>query len=304
MASQAKLKKSEYQIDLQADNVTQVLNDRFATQVVDWTIKEGVGQGGVSEFRWEAEEKELLEKIFSHPKDVGLEIPMRDSKFRKFVHSIIANGLNSSDVALFRKFKYRLPLRALGLAHELSDFNFKKELHDAILFSKTTLQPGFYMLEATLEPKEYSARIKFDSTAHYSKGSGTEHYPMRAQSGVMVKRLLWLTADAQLSFKIALPEDRLLNKADITHFRIVRLTRNFFLSRLYKKLGLTFDLSRAPRLSDSQISAQWQQYDRLFHPEYRHLTLHQSAGTKTASVRTSSPNEQLQEILRLLARQR
>lgn len=304
MPSEAKIKKSEYQLDVHPDNFTQVLNDRFATKVVDWTIKENVGQGAVSEFQWGPEEKELLEKIFSHPKDVGIELPMRDSKFRKFVYSIIHNGLNSTDVALFQKFKYRLPLKALGLAHDLPDFNFKKEIHHSSLNSKAVLQHGYYMLEATLKPREYSARIKLDSTASYNKGGGTDHYALRVQSGVMTKRLLWLQADARLSFNIDLPVDRLINKADITHFRLVRLTRNFFLSRLYKKLGLTFDLNRAPRLSEPQFAEQWKRYDRLFHPNYMHLASNQRTGFEATPSRVSSPNAQLQEILRLLARQR
>jgi hypothetical protein len=304
MRPEANIKKNEYQIDVHADNVAKVLNDRFATQVIDWTLKERVDQGAVSEFRWGAEEKELLEKIFSHPKEVGFELPMRDSKFRKFVYSIINNGLNSTDVALFQKFKYRLPLKALGLAHDISDFNFKKEIHHSSLNSKVALQSGYYMLEATLKPREYSARIKFDSTASYIKGGGTDHYALRVQSGVMTKRLLWLKTDARLSFNIDLPVDRLINKADITHFRIVRLTRNFFLSRLYKKLGLSFDLNRAPRLSETQFAEQWQRYDRLFHPSHMHLASNQRAGVKPTPSRVSSPNAQLQEILRLLARQR
>jgi hypothetical protein len=304
MSTPLKSRKSEHSIELQPENVKQVLNDRFAAQVVDWTLKEGVGQGAVSEFHWGAEEKELLEKIFSDPKDMGLDLPMRDSKFRTFVRSIINNGLNSTDVALFQKFKYRLPLKALGLAHDLSDFNFKKESKDSRLSSKALFQQGYYMLEATVEPKKYSARIKLDTTATYVQQGGAAHYPLQCQSAVMTKRLLWLKSDARLSLKIELPEDRLINKAEITHFRIARLTRNFFLSRLYKKLGLVFDVNLASGLSETQLSGQWQQYDKLFKPEYRHSALHQGVGGKAEPLRLSSPNEQLQEILRLLARKR
>jgi hypothetical protein len=304
MSTPLKNRKSEHLIDLQPENVKQVLNDRFAARVVDWTLKEDVSQGTAAEFHWGEEEKELLAKIFSHPEDVGLDLPMRDSKFRKFVQSIIDNGLNSADVALFGRFKYRLPLKALGLAHDLSDFNFKKESQDSRLTSKTVFQHGYYMLEATIEPRKYSARIKLNTTANYVQQGGSAHYPLQCQSAVMTKRLLWLKSDARLSLKIELPEDRLINKADIAHFRIARLTRNFFLSRMYKKLGLVFDVNHAPRLPETQLSGQWQQYDRLFQPEYRHLALNQSVGVNTAPIRRSCPNEQLQEILRLLARKR
>ncbi len=160
------------------------------------------------------------------------------------------------------------------------------------------------MLEATLEPRKYSARIKLDTTASYIQRGGSVHYPLPCRSAVMAKRLLWLQADAHLSVKIELPDALLINRTDITHFRIARLTRNFFLSRLYKKLGLTFDVNQAHQLPDTHLTGQWQQYDRLFQPTHRHLGLHQIVGAKTPPIRMLDPNEQLQDILRLLAQQR
>ncbi len=308
MPSRSRTASVDLVTDVRPDNVTQTLNERLAGKVIDWALKNRVDEGNVAEFRWDVEDKALLQKIFDDPKKVGLAEPMRDTKFRRFVQSIIQNGLNSTDVALFQRFKHRLPLRSLGLAHDLNDFTYAKRDGQAVLTSKTAFQQGYYMLEATIDPSQFSARIQVDAHADYLKAQGgtrpnshrQDDYPLRAKSATMGKRLLWLKRNADLTISISTPASSSVSKGDITHLRIARLTRNFFLSRLYKKIGLPFDLKNAPKVSDTKLAEQWQQYEQRFTPQTAHMT----NGVLRSVAVTPSANEQLQEILRLLAARR
>jgi hypothetical protein len=231
-------------------------------------------------------------------------LPMKDTKFRRFVQSIIQNGLNSTDVSLFQRFKHRLPLRSLGLAHELTDFSFSKEGRDSRLSSKNKLQQGFYMFEISVEPRQFSARIQLDTTATYPKRGGFDHYPLRAKSATVAKRLLWLKKDADVQVAIITPEGVAVNKNDLTHFRLARLTRTFFLSRLFKKLGKPFDINLAGRVTDEALAVHWENYEHVFSQTYRQAVSRDSSGLSQAPTTTASPNAQLQEILRLLAAKR
>jgi hypothetical protein len=302
--SRSKNTLADSSVELNPSNVKQTLNDRLAAKVIDWALKNRVDQGNVAEFRWNLEDKALLQQIFADPKAVGLDLPMKDSKFRRFVQSIIQNGLNSTDVELFQRFKHRLPLRSLGLAHDLTDFSFIKEAGDGKLQSKNKLQHGFYMLEISVEPRQFSARIQIETTATYAKRGGSEHYPLRAKSATVTKRLVWLKRDADLEATISTPDGAAINKADVTYFRLARLTRNFFLSRLYKKLGKSFDMKQANRITDDVLASQWQHYERLFSHSYLQTLSAGSHGLNRVLAKTPSPNEQLQEILRLLAAKR
>jgi hypothetical protein len=291
-------------IDVRPSNVTQILNDRLTGKVIDWVFKNRVDHGNVAEFRWDLEDKALLQKIFANPKTVGLDLPMQDSKFRRFVQSIIQNGLNSTDVELFQRFKHRLPLRSLGLAHELSDFSFSKSDSGCRLASKNLCQSGFYMLEVCIDPRQYSARIQIEATARYVKRGGVKKYPLRAKSDTVAKRLLWLKHDANLELIISTPDQAPLTKRDFTHFRLARLTRNFFLSRLYKKLGKSFDVKRAERVTDEALEEQWKLYQQLFTQANAQAVSRSKHTLARATTKVTSPQAQLREILRLLAARR
>jgi hypothetical protein len=299
-----KTTRKDLNVETNLKDIKQTLNDRFAAKVIDWTFKSRLDEGKVAEFRWNLEDKALLQQIFADPKAAGLDLPMKDTKFRRFVQSIIQNGLNSTDVSLFQRYKHRLPLRSLGLAYELTDFSFSKEGRDGRLSSKNKLQQGFYMLEISADPRQFSARIQLDTTATYAKREGVDHYPLRAKSATVAKRLLWLKHDADLQIAISTPEGVNVNKSDLTHFRLARLTRNFFLSRLFKKLGKPFDIKQAERVTDEALTGLWQDYEHVFSRTYMQSLARNSSGLSRAPTTTASPNVQLQEILRLLAAKR
>jgi hypothetical protein len=76
------------------------------------------------------------------------------------------------------------------------------------------------------------------------------------------------------------------------------------LSRLYKKLGKPFDMKQADRITDDVLASQWQHYERLFSQSYMQTLSRGSSSLNRAPTKTPSPNQQLQEILRLLAAKR
>jgi hypothetical protein len=103
---------------------------------------------------------------------------------------------------------------------------------------------------------------------------------------------------------ISTPDGVTANKTDLTHFRLARLTRNFFLSRLFKKLGKPFDIKQAERVTDEALAAHWEDYEHVFSQTYRQAVSRNSQGLSRAPTTTASPSAQLQEILRLLAAKR
>lgn len=304
MLTKTKTANPDQLIELHSSNVKQLLNDRLTGKVIDWVFKNRVDQGKVAEFHWDLEDKALLQKIFSNPKAMGLDLPMQDAKFRRFVQSIIQNGLNSTDVELFQRFKHSLPLRSLGLVHDLRDFGFSKDGEVGRLEAKNTLQNGFYMLEICVDPRQFNARIQIETTANYTKPSDLEQFPLRAKSATVAKRLLWLKRDARVQMTISAPGSVPVSRKYLKDFRIVRLTRPFFLSRLYKKLGKSFDVKRAMHVTDVELLAQWQLYEQLFSRTALQTSSSSGHVLARASFKQKSSREKLQEILRLLAAKR
>jgi hypothetical protein len=283
-------------------------NDYFVAKVVDWAIKNHVDEGRPANFKWDLEDKQVLTKIFENPKTSGINLPMRDSKFKHFVYSIIQNGLNTDDVNLFHRYKDRLPLRSLGLAYEANDFVMTKSRVE----SKANLSAGFYMLEIQLDPKAYSANIQIDCMASYSHDElrdedesdidqNTDIFKLRAKSSTMTKRLLWLSHDADIKIQIKSPRSDIQAESDVSYLRFARLTKNFFLSRLFKKIGKPYDINKHSKISDTVLSKYWEQYDSLFQPVSMMIQPGTNVSQFIRSRSVPSPDEQMQRILKLLS---
>lgn len=226
------------------------------TKVIDWILKNKVDQGVPSNFKWSREDKELLKQVLLDPKHVPADFPLDDPKFKRFFQSVIDNGLNTDDVRLFHRYKNKLPLRALGLAYDLSDFN----LGAKGLVSNKKLDAGFYMLEVIVSPKTYSSRLPIVLTETRQKDKELESFSLIAQAEKMTKRLIKLENDVSLKILV----DSSWQPMDIKQFKLVKLTRNFFLSRINKKLGKDFSLSSIDTVSDVQLRRLWTQYDQIF----------------------------------------
>lgn len=281
--------------------LTTKLNDYFVAKVVDWTIKNHVDTGRPSEFKWDLEDKQLLTKIFEDPKSNGLNLPMKDAKFKRFVYSIIQNGLNTADVNMFVRYKDKLPLRSLGLAYDINDF----VKTTSGLNSKLMLNAGFYMLEIIVEPNSYSSNIQVECIANYSNDNKLnkkklDTFKLRAKSEAISKRLVWLENDANVSLDISSSKSIIDSKKDVTYLRFARLTKNFFLSRLFKKIGKEYDISKHSKLSVQSIRNLWDQYDLIFKPVVQGITPYSQFVFPNVNSSIPSPDEQMKRILKLI----
>lgn len=273
------------------------INDRFATKVVDWVFRNQVDSGRPAEFRWEPDDQRALERIFTDPRQPSLKQPMKDSKFKRFVMSIIRNGLNTADVEMFVRYQDKLPLRSLGLVYDRGDF----EITGKQVRTKRKIRAGFYMLEVNLSPAQFSSQIVADCSVKYVSGSNgtssvtTEDFPFRVKSGALCKRMLWLSADAELEINSNID----LGASAVRNLRLGRLTRNFFLSRLYKKLGMSFNVKKDSTMSDSQIKALWERYCAIFNPRSNPQERYQYFLSSGEALNIPSIEEQLRQLRRL-----
>lgn len=280
--------------------LTTKINDYFAAKVVDWSIK-NIEKGRDTQFKWDLEDKQFLTKVFENPKTSGIDLPMKDTKFKRFVFSIIENGLSSGDVTMFQRYKNKLPLRSLGLAYDTNDFLLTKNS----IRSKSLLSAGFYMLEIQLDPTAYSANIQLDCVASYTGDSNqsdvdADTFKLRAKSETLTKRLIWLRHDATVSLEIKSQQSEVHPKSDLTHLRFARLTKSFFLSRLFKKIGKDYDVDKHSAMSKSLLIKHWHQYDALFKPHAVSKDMRVHIGQSTLGRSVQSSDEQMKRILELI----
>ena len=266
----------------------------YATpKVIDWVLKNKVDQGATSSFNWSDKDKQLLKSILLDPKVAPADLPLSDLKYKKFFQSVIDNGFNADDVRLFHRYKNKLPLRALGLVYDLSDFSVDLEE----IVSNNKIDAGFYMLEVMISPKSYSSRLPFILSEAPRKGKVAASFLLYAQAEKVAKRLIKLDDDASLVIKL----DPSWNAKDIKHFKLAKLTRNFFLSRLYKKQGIDFHLQSKAEVSDTQLLKSWKQYDQIFTREInRQQVSYDVAIAKEEKKSTPSAVDQMRNLIRSL----
>lgn len=262
-----------------------IIKDYAISKVTDWVIKNKVDQGAPAKFEWTAEEKAMLTKILLNPNTAPSELPIDDPRYRRFFESIIENGLNTDDVKLFQKYKNKLPLRALGVVYDLRDFR----QHKSELVSNRNIDAGYYMMEITISPKEYRSRLNIQLVASGSGDLIDRSFTLLAMPERVAKRMIKLDQEVQLKFKT----NEHWRYADIKHFRLARLSRSFFLSRLYRKLGLVPEKDAIAKVSSRQFEQLWTKYDQVFESgkDARERVWHENI---LNSERTSMPSAQAQ----------
>lgn len=258
-------------------------------KVIDWALRERVTEGRFSAFRWGQQEQALLNQIIENPKAAGLNLPIQDSKFKRFFKSIAENGLNTLDVQMFYRYRDRLPLRQLQWEFKKEDFAFTKNK----LTSKEEIPAGYYMLEVGIRTNVFSSQLHFDlqTPAIHSK---KQTYELRVRSNRICKRLIYI--DKTTKLEAALSEQ--IGADHIYHLRLARLTKNFFMSRMMNKIGKQFDVKGHENISQEEFEVLWNRYDSLFQKnknplaDYRHHIQHVEAR------RIPSREEQLANLRR------
>lgn len=275
-----------------SSDVKNIISDYASNKVVDWVLKNKVDQGKQANFKWSDADKALLKSVLLDPDNAPSGLPVDDQKFKRFFQTIIDNGLNTDDVRLFERYKSRLPLRALGLAYELSDFKFSTQG----IVSTKKIDAGFYMLEITISPKSYSSRLPINLVQSNTKEKSPTSFVLFAQAEKISKRLIKLNDDASLT----LVAEAGWHPKDIKHFKLAKLTRNFFLSRIYKKLGKDFKFNNTV-ITNDQLEILWDQYDQIFikQNELNYSDYH-SAIVQQEKKSIPNPTEQMRNLIRSL----
>jgi hypothetical protein len=85
-------------------------------------------------------------------------------------------------------------------------------------------------------------------------------FPLNVQSGSLAKRLVRLSKDAVLSLELAADS----SAQDLAIFRLIKVSKKFFISRIYKKLGKSLTLAQLDVLSEQEFEEGWQDYKAVF----------------------------------------
>jgi hypothetical protein len=246
---------------LAADKILkEFINNYAINKVIDWRLKSKLDEGHWTEFKWSPQDKNILQEIVNNREASAEIVELNDKKFKNFIDSIIQNGLNSDDLILYQRFKYRLPLRAFGLIYDLNDFHFQSE-H---LISKIMIDSGFYMIEIEYSPKVYRSNIPVVLTSTHPGVENKQEFKMIARHGKISKRLIKMTEDCDLTIYI----DQLRTADEIFKLRIVRLNKNFFTSRMLKKLGQPQEFDKVQNISDFKFNKLWLDYNSIFMSQF------------------------------------
>lgn len=241
---------------------TEKVNDYIVPKVINWILKDKVDKGNKSSFKWSEQDKKVLRKTLLEPDGEANLNPVFDKKLHRFISSIIENGLNTDDVAMFQRYKDKLPLRALGLAYGLEDF----DIDENKIASTKSIVAGYYMLEILIKTKKYNSQLPIAVTIEDSKNNEkmqmTHSLSMTAKSETLAKRLIWLDRDS----RITITGGSVWDAQDITFLKFAKLTKNFFVSRMLKKLGKTYSMQRYENINKLELDTLWAQYQLAVNP--------------------------------------
>lgn len=241
------------------------LFSRVISKVDDWSVQTEIEQQDFAQFMWSPSDKKILKDLLLNTKNQETKSLFLDLKFKSFVHSVIENGLNTDDMKLYQQFKHRLPLRALGLAYDQDDLS----ISTASIRTKQPIRAGFYMLEVQIESEVFRSKIPLNlltaksvvkqdkSPQELDEGLS---FPLNVQTGSLAKRLVHLNTDTVLSIELATE----CSSEDLSLFRLIKVSKKFFVSRIYKKLGKSLTLAQLNTMSDTQFEEGWLDYKTIF----------------------------------------
>jgi hypothetical protein len=268
------------------------LADKFhnyiVSKVIDWAISDQSNKGRFSAFKWGPEDQKLLSQIIENPKNAGLNLPIQDSKFKRFFQSIAENGLNTLDVKMFYRYRDRLPLRQLQWEFKKEDFAFTKQK----LISKEEIPAGYYMLEVGINTSSFSSQLSFDLNTNGIKK--TQVFELKARSHRICKRLIYLESNSKLAANLS----EQIQPNNIYHLRLARLTKNFFMSRLMNKIGQEFKIKHHEDVSQDEFEIMWSRYDNIFKKSKNLLSDYQHHIRHVEGRRIPSKEEQLANLAR------
>jgi hypothetical protein len=224
------------------------------SSVIDWAVGiKSYKKIGNPTLEWDSQQRKFLDNLLAHNPDFLDQPLFKNSYLKKYILKVIKNGLSKEDVETFYKNRDQFPLNLLGL--EIGLLNFV-EKNKGQLISTAKVDSGFYMLEAMLSSEHLVNVEQLVISAHDSN----HQFEIKTIKNRVFKRLIYLPSDTKLSIK-GIPK---LNYSDLSQFKLVPITRNFFLSRLLKKLGKTITTKKMASMTDAELLNLWTEYDALF----------------------------------------
>lgn len=276
---------------------TEKVNEYMVSKVIDWVLKDKVDSGRESSFKWSEQDKKVLRKALLEPNSDTNSSPIRDKKLQRFINSIIENGLNTDDVVMFQRYKDKLPLRALGLAYGIEDF----DVADTEIVSNKSIVAGYYMLEILVKTKIYTSQLPINVTVEYTESRAqkgtTPLFSMTAKSETLSKRLIMLSHDG----RITITGGSVWDVQDIVFLKLAKLTKNFFVSRLLKKIGKPYTMKRYEDLNKSEFDALWAQYQLAVNSNTNPVERYQYFVTQQESKLIPSQKKQISNLLKWIA---
>ena len=257
-------------------------------KVVNWALHCTNGKQLLSELKWNNDEREILNKIIEDPKTANLKLPVQDSKFKRFFKSIADNGLNTSDLEMFHRYRDRLPLQDLQWEYKKEVFVFTKTK----AASKVIIPAGYYILELGIRTNQFSSQIGFDLKTIGQTKPKHQEFELQAKSNRISKRLIFLENNSKL--EAVLPSN--ITESDIYHLRLARLTKNFFMSRMFKKIGRQFDLKKDQQLTAEELKVLWNRYDSSFKRHKNPFTEYEYYIQQVEAKQTPSRAQQLRNL--------
>jgi hypothetical protein len=279
------------------------LFSRVISKVDDWSVQTEIEQQDFAQFMWSPSDKKILKDLLLNTKNQETKSLFLDLKFKSFVHSVIENGLNTDDMKLYQQFKHRLPLRTLGLAYDQADLS----VSTASIRTKQPIRAGFYMLEVQIDSEVFRSKIplnlltvksvveRANSPQELDEGPS---FPLNVQSGSLAKRLVHLNTDTALSLELAAE----CSSEDLSLFRLIKVSKKFFISRIYKKLGKSLTLAQLNAISDSQFEESWQDYKTVFRTDSNPTANYQEFITTQEKKAIPSTEHQLASLSKWLVK--
>ena len=274
--------------DKRSNSLATQFHQFIIDKAVNWALQSTNGKTRFSELKWTEEEREILNQIIENPKAADLKLPVQDSKFKRFFKSIAENGLNTIDVEKFYNYRDRLPLRDLHWEFKKEDFVFTKTK----LTTKVIIPAGYYMLELGIRTNQFSSQIGFDLKTVDQTKSKHQEFELNAKSNRISKRLIFLENNSKL--EAAIPRNTA--ESDVYHLRLARLTKNFFMSRMFNKIGRQFDLKKDQQLTPDELKVLWNRYDSIFKRHKNPFTEYEYYIQQVEAKQTPSRAQQLRNL--------
>jgi hypothetical protein len=149
------------------------------------------------------------------------------------------------------------------------------------------------MLEVGIRTSVFSSQLHFDLQTH-SVNNKHKIFELRVRSNRICKRLIYVDKTTKLEAILS----QQIGAENIYHLRLARLTKNFFMSRMMRKIGKQFDVKNQENIFQEEFEVLWNQYDSLFQKNKNPLLDYQQYIKHVEARRIPSREEQLANLKR------